>query len=276
MEDLKTKVGAYRNMDAKSKSTFNIITLPRLPEGSETDTHSIALAEKFRSLRLHALKTAPEAFASSYDVESQRGLEQTFQRLNNPKAVNLLAVKDNRDILSTTGIEENIDALLATDWVGTIVLIGPDESGSTPTVSARADPFERITASAPQRSLSQKADMSAAPNPTCLHYHLNGVFVCDSARNGGLGKALIEAALQKAEAQARRLQCAFRCTILVDSRNEAALRLYEKAGFGVVGEETYVQQPRKMLGEQQVAQRVALQLVLHYGQIPSPPFVYSN
>ena len=79
-------------------------------------------------------------------------------------------------------------------------------------------------------------------------------------RRVGVGKALIDAALSKAEAQtAIAGNEGVKCTIIVDSYNVAARRTYEKAGFVVVGKETYVQQPRALVaGETQRTERVGL------------------
>jgi ribosomal protein S18 acetylase RimI-like enzyme len=57
--------------------------------------------------------------------------------------------------------------------------------------------------------------------------HLEDLFVDESVRGSGLGRALVEAALERA----RRRGCA-RIELDANEANEPALRLYRSVGFG--------------------------------------------
>lgn len=249
-------------MDLVEESKIEILAIPTLgsdDNNSLSPITSVALARKLRQLRLTALKLSPEAFASSYDIEQQRGIDHTLERLSNPKAATLVALR-----VATAGggaehRKNEIDQLLSTEWVGMVVLIGPRDAGKPP-ASARADPFSCMTEPAVQCKIPEAQSSSST---TKLHYHLNAVFVHPSARHIGLGKALINAALRKAKEQAKRFRREYVCSILVDSWNITAWRLYESAGFVQVGEETYVQQPRADLGESERRERVAIRMELH-------------
>lgn len=246
-------------MEIRNAPTFAITALPRLREKSEVDGHATALARKFRNLRLQAFKTAPEAFAASFEVENQRGLEHTLQRLSNAKAVHFVAFGAGRGVGDVTD-EGDIRRFLETEWVGMIVLLGPEVGHSSSGVSARSDPFARITAASTVEPTSAREDGSAI---STMHYHLNGVFVSPSARQSGLGRALIQAALERANADVQNAGACMTCSILVDSENIAAKALYEKAGFVGVGQETYTQQPRALVADESHAvERVALLMEL--------------
>lgn len=254
-------------MQAGASPTFAVVALPQLPDSPEADERAIALAYKFREIRLQSLKVAPEAFASSYEVESQRGIDQTLQRLSNPKAIIFVAIR-SPSTASRDGSGDGVHGLLNSDWVGFIGLLGPETEEAWSAVSAQRDPWARTAATtdAALGTTTTTAPVSAehegiASAVKTLHYHIGGVFVSPAARHHGLGKALIDAALARASAMARSTQASMRCSILVMPENAAALKLYEKAGFVVVGEETYVQQPRALVaGETQADETVALRM----------------
>ena len=237
--------------------TFRIVTLPKGREWSETDETALAIAQKFREFRLHALQTAPEAFATSYENESRRGLDHTFERLRNAKAAHFFALAN--DAPESTFMDD-VDRLSKGKLVGQLVLLGPQDGGSGPSVSARTDPFARMTTTV--EAVSSGHGPSGPQETPVMHFHLNGVFVDPSARRGGLGKALIDIALLRAEAEANKVSAVPHVSISVNEENPSARKLYEKAGFKVVGEETYIQQPRMIMGESRSSEKVALQMEL--------------
>ncbi|KAK5123061.1 hypothetical protein LTR85_003257 [Meristemomyces frigidus] len=256
-------------MEGQHKPTFAIVALPKLPESPEADDRAIALAHKFRELRLQSLRLAPEAFASSYEVESQRGIDQTLQRLSNPKAVIFLAVSSGSAVSGHDASEVSHQQLVDADWVGFAGLLGPETEQSSSSVTGRGDPWARATAVAgtatPAGPTSTSPEVLASPVNT-LHYHIGGVYVSPSARGSGLGHAMIAAALARADAEAQRANTSMSCSVLVKPENVAARGLYEKAGFAVVGEETYVQQARALVaGESQPEEMVALRMELDRG-----------
>ncbi|KAK1066647.1 hypothetical protein LTR74_007017 [Friedmanniomyces endolithicus] len=243
--------------------TVDVRRLPRLPNGPGEDPSAITLATKYRDLRLHALHTSPEAFASSFEIESQWGLDRTVARLSNPQAAHFIATLADRD---TSGTSNNNDetALQSQQWVGFIALLGPtlSKSESSAKVSAAHDPFAQMQATGLSNNLvrtSEQATTSRPPQSGMLSYHIGAVFVERGMRKAGVGRALIDAALSEAETQVHeRKASAFECTMHVDTYNDAAIRLYQKVGFEVVGEETYAQQTvASGPGESRVIERVA-------------------
>lgn len=218
--------------------TYRIITLPKLDEAIP-EQDQLALAHKFREFRLLALKTAPGAFASSYDDEVKRALDHTFERLRHPKATQFVALASEASTPDKTHVHEaDFDELLSRDWLGFIVLIGLDEGLGS--VSAKSDPLSQIA----------KDTSSDEMHNDVMRFHLNGMFVSPSARRCGMGARLIEAALDAARSMSGKSRCGFHCTIIVDEWNDAAIKLYERVGFRVVAKETY--------GEDRIALRMEL------------------
>ncbi|KAM0702454.1 hypothetical protein Q7P35_009882 [Cladosporium inversicolor] len=223
--------------------TYRIVTIPKLDERT-TEHNQIALAHKFREFRLLALKTAPGAFASSYDDESKRNLDHTFERLRHPKTTQFVALADEAAAPDRTHVrEEDVGELLDRDWLGIIVLIGPEEGLGA--VSAKADPLSQI---ADETGSDERVHKLC--NDGAMRFHLNGMFVSPSARRCGMGVCLIEAALDAARSISGKGRCGFHCTIIVDEWNDAAIKLYERVGFKVVAKDTY--------GEDRIALRMEL------------------
>jgi ribosomal protein S18 acetylase RimI-like enzyme len=212
---------------------YSVIRLPKLQDYNGPDANQ--LAEKLRELRLLALKTDPGAFASSYEVEVEKVLQHTLQRLESAQANHFVAAQGTfnaDDIL--------LSDLLSARWVGMIVLFGP----LAEQISAKSDPLHQI-----------KSEVSFG------RYHLNGIFVHAGMRRTGMGRALIAAALAKGRADAASRGENFHCTIMVDSENAAASQLYKSFGFRVTGTETFFQQARSSLYRE--AERVAIVMELH-------------
>jgi ribosomal protein S18 acetylase RimI-like enzyme len=211
---------------------YQIVTIPKLDERI-TEHNQLALAHKFREFRLLALKTAPGAFASSYDDEAKRNLDQTFERLRHAKATRFVALASEASTPDTAQIHEaDVGELLNRDWLGSIVLIGPERGLGT--VSAKADPLSQIA----NKTYSAETAYEMRNNDV-MRFHLNGMFVSPSARRCGMGVRLIEAALGTARSISREKRCGSHCTIIVDEWNDAAIKLYERVGFEVVAKETY-------------------------------------
>ena len=214
-------------MTQSRAEAFDIIRLPRMSPDTH-DADDIALAESFRTLRLLALRTDPDAFASSYDIEIKRGLDQTLTRLSNPKAANLIAALH----------QDSTSHIPSLQWAGMIALLGPEDDFANG-VSAKSDPMGQMTPG------SEPASSTEQPREE-LTFALNNVFVKPEARGRGLARRLMDAALQLAQDEClARHASRWKCTVLVDAENEPARALYENAGFMIVGEEHYVQQPRQ-------------------------------
>lgn len=192
------------------RTTFRIVTIPKLRKDTKPDSESNELAEKFRELRLRSLKVAPDSFASRFADESRHTLDHTLDRLSTPKAVHFVATKEpNARRLSFDG-QTDVQRMLQADWLGLIVLLGPQDTHNIDHSSG--DPFQRMTA-ARREDVMLSGDNSESASS--LHFHLNAMFVDPSARGGGLGLALIDAAVGRAEAEAAKLNASLKITITV-------------------------------------------------------------
>lgn len=242
-------------------NSATIVNLPKLDPSEYTQDNEFAraIATKIRVLRLYALRVASEAFASSYEEEVQKDLTQTLERLKTASADHFFALDLSRTVPPWTPetSDEFFKACLEADWLGSIVLIGPLAPSGSAAISAKQDPLSLLPVDGRGCGL-----ITAEKGPSELSYHLNGVFVDPQARMAGLGRALLEEAVAKGGKEASRRGLNLHCTVLVDSGNSAARRLYEKSGFRTTGEETYVQQPRMRLGESKTEERVAIRMEL--------------
>ena len=216
--------------------TYQVVTVPRL---NGTDPKLQELAGKFRELRLKSLQVAADAFASSYESEIQRGLDQTVQRLLNPKAVHFLALSKNGSRVKSLDDGDDVDRILRSDWVGMIVLLGPEEGSELSVPSANLDPFPRMTA----KSTAEYRLFDDPGAPGGLHFHINATYVDPSTRGGGLGKALMDAALRRVGAESMKANASLRVSLSVFSHNVAARKLYERSGFKVVKDEVSRSRP---------------------------------
>ncbi|KAK3056179.1 hypothetical protein LTR09_002685 [Extremus antarcticus] len=214
-------------------STYRIVLIPKL---TENDSNIEALAEKFRAFRLHSLQAAPDAFASTYEVESQRGLDHTIGRLINQKAAQFVALRSTGLDEDDTETLKDVDLLLGCEWVGMAVLLGPEEGDELSIPSANLDPFVQMTAGADTAYYNSTRLFESSSNTKDIHFHINGTFVSPSTRGSGLGGRLMDVAVRYGDDQAAKTGRQLRVTLSVYGHNTAAIHLYEKAGFKVVKE----------------------------------------
>ena len=103
-------------------SPFRIVTIPPINKEGNQDERDIASVQKFRELRLRSLRLAPDAFASNYETESKHGLEHSFERLSNPKAVHFVAIRYADETVfdydESKDEYEQLERILASDWLG--------------------------------------------------------------------------------------------------------------------------------------------------------------
>lgn len=209
------------------KATYHIVLVPKL---SETHKDISGLAKKFREFRLGALTKSPDAFASTYEVESQRGLDQSIQRLISPKAAQFVALRSAIPHDTPQSETEAIERLLDDEWVGLNVLLGPEEGDELSGPSAN---LEKTT---PGLWPPNTRFFARSESPLDLHFHVNGMYVDPETRGSGLGKALMDAVLQRADAEAAKVSGKARVSLSVYDYNVAARTLYTRAGFEVVKE----------------------------------------
>ncbi|KAK5689924.1 hypothetical protein LTR17_026121 [Elasticomyces elasticus] len=153
---------------------------------------------------------------------------------------------------------------------GFIALLGPVPSSAQDSgkISAKTDPLAQMQISGMSSGFTRVDKPITEHRDTAsgggLEFHIGAVFVDQSARQRGIGRALVDAGLGEAESQTRRAGApAFECTIHVDKGNDPATRLYEKAGFAAVREETYAQQVTSPeTGDVRTVERVALLMEL--------------
>lgn len=242
--------------------SFNIVELPKPPRDAEMNPQWSHLAEKFRDLRLRSLQIAPEAFASTYEAESRRGLDQTFDRLQNAKARQFIALEGVQANERSSLGKIDIDDLHEREWVGMIVLLGPMEAA----VTARADPVEKLSGGqyGDESFSGPTREDHSAPSE---EFVLNGVFVAPSYRGMGVGKALVDTALARAKSLKSIGRAGNFVTVLVNKENMDARLLYEKCGFDVVGAETYAR--TASLGEAEAVEKLALKMRLSLTSLSS-------
>ena len=217
---------------AEIEQTFEIVILPKLRSEPESEPKLLKLAEKFQDLRLNALRNAADAFASKYETESQDGIARAIHRLTSPKAVQFVAIKKTHNTDKTTDDGDELERILSSEWVGLNVLLGPEEGTELSVPSANLDPFPRMTAAAASPQLSALIHRPVEGDE--LHYHINGMYVDSSARGAGLGRKLMDAALDRAKAEAASAKTKLRVSLSVFTHNVAAKKLYEASGFNVL------------------------------------------
>jgi ribosomal protein S18 acetylase RimI-like enzyme len=218
--------------------SYRIVTIPKFAGDETNNVPQLALAHRFRDFRLLALKSSPGAFASTYEEESRRSLDHTLERLMSTKAIQFVALAVGDALGDDVVCEADTEELLEHDWLGTVVLMGPNEDSKS--ISANADPLGQMEARSDQAAKGEDHE--------ALHFHLNGMFVRTFARGAGMGRRLIEVALGKAREKSGGIGP--HCTIIVDEWNDKAKNLYERCGFEVVATEVY--------GGDRVALRMAL------------------
>ncbi|KAJ9627863.1 hypothetical protein H2203_003081 [Taxawa tesnikishii (nom. ined.)] len=228
-----------------AENRLKIVRIPLVPQSTMGSTAEERLIRRSREFRLYALQTTPEAFASSYDEESQRDLDYFRSRLSNPKATTFVALKDTKQT-SLDVLEECSRA----EWLGVVVLLGPHIAETVTAVSASTNPWLKM-------AIHEQAQKDACIEETpetrlemTAMFHLSGMFVSPAARGRRLGEKLIGEALNHGKSESRRKGVGlFRCALAVDDTNIAAKAVYRKMGFEVVAEEMY--QPRPVQGKVQ-------------------------
>jgi GNAT superfamily N-acetyltransferase len=206
--------------------SYRIVTIPNFAR-DETDANPpLALVHRFRDFRLLALKTSPGAFGSTYEDESQRSLDHTFERLETTKATHFVALAVDDALDDDAVCEADTSGLLQHEWLGTVVLTINEGSKI---ISAKAGPLSQMAGRSDQ-----------VEGHEALHFHLNGMFVQEFARGSGMGRRLIEAALRKAREKVESSSASgMHCTIIVDEWNNRARSLYARCGFEVMAKEVY-------------------------------------
>jgi ribosomal protein S18 acetylase RimI-like enzyme len=215
--------------------TFRIFTLPR----SHPDPTTWAgLSNKVKAFRLNSLRASPEAFSSTFAIESEFPDDVWLSRLNNPLASHSVALSIGDSSRSLNDVNDELDNIIEGDWLGVGVLIGPKDDGEKG-VSASRSPWANIQSPA-QVEQGEK---------TIPLYQLNGLYVMPEARKLGVGKALVDTAFENGRnlERARNGRKAL-FQVRVESENVAARKLYERAGFSATRQETLLMKEKEKNG----------------------------
>ncbi|GAM83591.1 hypothetical protein ANO11243_015790 [Dothideomycetidae sp. 11243] len=223
-------------MNPEEAAGYQILAFPVLGRDAMAPEQTELLMDRFRILRLTALQNAPNAYASSYDIDKEKPRDFWVQRLSNPLARHFIAVPIlGQQVL---GISDTLDA----EWCGLIAMIGPSFDDTKGAVAANQSPFaSKSTASQPITLNEGKADELAASQTA--RYHLASMFTSPNHRRRGIGKALLNCALSVAEEDCRKQGTTLCVDIHADTDNPAAINLYEAAGFSKIAVEIYQPAP---------------------------------
>jgi ribosomal protein S18 acetylase RimI-like enzyme len=201
------------------RSRFTIVTMPTRYKDDVLLQRSV---NKYRELRLRSLKSDPESFSSTFASESGRPVNFWTNRMLRPGARHLLAVELN-NYSSAPSVADEPQAVLESEWVGMLVLLGPSSvaNDSTPgktllrgrLVEDNTDENTEIVASA---------------------YHMAGFYVAPEHRGHGIGGALIQTAMEVIAND--RVKKAI-CTVGASHTNLVVLRLFKRMGFEEVAED---------------------------------------
>lgn len=180
---------------------FSIVQVPHDEDGIRS------YVGWYKQFRLDSLRLSPEAFASTYAREADFPDQVWYDRLANPRAATFLALQDNAVI-------------------GTVTVIGPLPFG-VDKLMPLANPWVMASGE------------DANKQPTTAHFRVNGMFTLPEMRGRGVGKKILQEALKYAAHEATALGREFVGSIVVESYNEPARRLYDKCGFVAIKEEAH-------------------------------------
>ncbi|KAI9713857.1 MAG: hypothetical protein M1820_000587 [Bogoriella megaspora] len=221
-----------------SHGSFTIILLPKQIANEEQWNKLVELAREFR---LTSLKLAGGLFGRSYEQEVDMPLEFWTNRVANPKATTFVAVR--RETSDTNDTQSNDSKLIfESEWLGWIVPLGPQDGfaefpGST-------SPWEMLSR---DNTVSPRNDAM----PTSIRQFLiTGMFVLPNTRGTGVGRALVNTALDNALRETKASGAKeMMCTLIVDKDNDPARTLYERCGFQGVREKWF----KPEIGEERIA-----------------------
>ncbi|KAJ4366739.1 hypothetical protein N0V95_000068 [Ascochyta clinopodiicola] len=194
---------------------YDTIQLPK-----DTDDITLhALASKFRTFKLHALKVAPEAFPAEFDSESRLPQSTWLNRITEPSTTILICVaveKDKNEEPSTSGSRET-RILLDGEWTGTFTIIGP----------VSRDDYIWPESGQPE----------PGPQESETRWQLTSLFILPVYRGHGIAKRLTEAAIEfgklasdeMGRASDRNIQTRMR--LVVHPKNTGVVKMYERFGF---------------------------------------------
>lgn len=185
-----------------------------------------ALIDRYKTVRLRALKEDPQAFGSKYDDEVKFPRERWEARLQNPNAHTFIVLGDtvHRDTIHTASNDPNLSLLLTRTWLGTVTMVGP-EPVPDPALSAE-QLLGLFDSSRPDSS------GRVVLKGSIIAYVLNGMYVLAEGRQSGNGRRLVERAVEHARQAGSAVGASESwLLIFVELDNEPALAFYQRSGF---------------------------------------------
>jgi len=205
-------------------SMFTIVTIPKQ---FNDDALLRKYIDKYRELRLRSLKSDPDAFSSTFADESKETFEFWKGRMLVPKARHFMAVRSN-NASNPASKSDYPHAVLETEWVGTLVLLGPR-------AVARDDesPWKTFA-----RGRFVEDDAEANSESVASAYHLAGLYIAPETRGQGLGSFLVHTAMEViAHDRQKMYNASAICTVGTSHTNLVVRRLFKTTGFVEVAEE---------------------------------------
>lgn len=189
-----------------SKYTYSFFRI------SKTDGIS-ASAQKYRELRLQALKTSPGSFSSTYEIEAAFVDSDWIDRLTVP----------DREVFICAATPTDQDPSCPSDiqWVGQVTLRGP----------ASSDDFELPPEAGqpPQRSDEEEE-----------RWQMLSLFTLPEHRGRGLGGKLCQASIDYLRSY-RSSPKDIQVRLIVKAGNDVTVELYRRLGFIHAGKATLVE-----------------------------------
>lgn len=165
-----------------------------------------ASARKYRDLRLRALKTSPDSFASKYEIEAAFSDADWINQL----------MAGEREVFICAACSLDMDTMDpdSVEWVGQVCLRGPifEHDFTLPPESGRAKP---------------------KPDVEQERWQILSLFTLPEHRGNGLGGRLCQEALNYLRAY--QLSPQIQVRLMVKPENYVTVKLYERLGFSTVG-----------------------------------------
>ena len=207
-----------------SASVFSVETIQKQ---FNDDTLLEKYIDKYRELRLQALRSDPDAFSATFESESRQPSEFWAGRLLVPKARHFVVIQWN-NTLDIDPTSNDPHAILEAEWVGCLVLLGPAVVASGDTSPWRSLVGGRLV----------EDNAAATSDTTASAYHLVGFYIAPEVRRRGLGTYLVHAAVEKIAYDGQTMHSARAiCTVGASQRNLVVRKLLKRMGFLEVAEE---------------------------------------
>ncbi|EFR01568.1 acetyltransferase [Nannizzia gypsea CBS 118893] len=201
------------------------VEIVQVPKGPVAPSDLTVLCNRYRSGRLRALKIYPEAFISKYERESGFTEEQWAQRLMNPMSRTFIALRVDHDTDTPVTGAGDIEKLKNHEWVGMVVLLGPKVFDSS--MKYVWDPFLSM-------AWMQPDDEGVFEGAEATTFAVS-MFVLPEVTRRGVGNMLLSNMMDFAKQDSMRKSVTkLHVGLIVESDNEAAVRLYKRCGFALV------------------------------------------